>query len=260
MTGLLLAFRSNSAVSRWEGGSKAWTSVQASIRSLLRLLTSSLITASGNVSGSTVTDDRVDDALRLLPCFALALMIQLEGRMTAWNPRENQRQAARDSPLDSLETLEALLPATFSRRPGPQDSKSVEAHANAARLRRRKFLRRSSSNFEALQKSRSRNQEFPTEAERELKLSQNIDGSGDLYSRASPHLDDSGHVAPSNLASDLLRELQLRLGMFHRGIKISGCDEMLTLSGPVFAHCTGLLNTLNAQSAELERLRDTPMP
>ncbi|CAO1626951.1 unnamed protein product [Jaminaea pallidilutea] len=48
--------------------------------------------------------------------------------------------------------------------------------------------------------------------------------------------------------------------MFHRGIKLSGCDEMLTLSGPVFAHCTGLLNTLNAQSAELERLRDTPMP
>ncbi|CAO1636204.1 unnamed protein product [Sympodiomycopsis kandeliae] len=228
VTGLLLAFRSNSATTRWNGGAKAVASVQATLRSLLRILSASLLPAK-----NAATEQFIEEYLALLPCFSLALAHQLEGtqiqldRSTASTDREK------------YSTLAELLPARFRRTFGRP-------------RRATKFVSTPASHN-------------APEFVREYKLSQNIDNQADLSRRVKPVMDNQGRIYPTDLALDLLRELQTGLNEFHNGFESKELDgesdeQGPSLSGPQYAHCIGLLNTLSTHLTELERLRDVTIP
>lgn len=285
VTGLLLAFRSNSATSRWEGASKAWGGITATLRSLLRLLSTSLLQDCYADGVEPRIEDRVHDMLQLVPCFALATMLQLQGKAVDLKLDCNGAfEKGSTDPL-SVRTLLALLPDPYLNL-----FKAQETLSSKKRRQRRRRPSLSSASPSRLptgtgvhsSAQANRTSTFDpavsSEAEREIMLSQNIDASRELLCRARPRVDTSGRITPQELALDLLRVLQAELNAFHRGVTAAGLhlstegtaaggpssdlssSGEFRLAGPIFAHCTGLLNTLNMQVTELERLRDTPMP
>ncbi|CAO1622120.1 unnamed protein product [Parajaminaea phylloscopi] len=281
VTGLLLAFRSNSATSRWEGASKAWSTISATSRSLLRLLSTSLLQDAhilqtdqqgpkdndgGDDEAESVAavreHEEVVDLLRLVPCFALATMLQLQGETVDLS---DAAQASHHSEALSAQTLIALLPpsytASFQPPPPPVYANARYQRSRATMVPRMGSSRSSGTSSRRGSASSSTSLLDPlsfSEAERELKLSQNIDATKELLRRAKPQTDAAGRVAPQMIALDLLRALQAELNRFQQGI--GGARPEVRLTGPIFAHCIGLLNTLSSQLTELERLRDTPMP
>lgn len=299
VTGLLLAFRSNSATSRWESASKAWGSTIAASRSLLRLLSTSLYQSLGEESHGEATlkvQSRIDDFLRLIPCFSFALMLQLQGQPVDATVEQTQGNTdsikattavtATQSEALSATTLLALLPLSYTQslnlRKTSTDSTTVKSSRQLRPSLTVHLSSSSATNTGSTTPSSDRKsaakQVHISEAERELKLSQNIDASKELLRKAKPRTDHDGHVIPQELAMDLLRALQAELNQFHEGVtsspsaieaierksidapNINEPQHHLKLSGPIFAHSSGLLNTLEAQLTELERLRDTPMP
>lgn len=279
VTGLLLAFRSNSATSRWDGASRCWASIQAAERSLMRLLSVSLWhdVQAGREEGdddeekeTTQLEGHVDDFLRLFPSFALAVLVHLEASAPGGS---RQRSSSRSSskllwspstsdPEDvkaSKAALRSVLPTFFLR------SLDFSTSPSSSRLSRLP----SSSSSVASRHSHTKARGLSSEAERELNLSQNIDGPLDLLRRSAPHVDPlTGSIVPRNLPVDILREMQTGLVRFHQGVTATSSRQRsksqsrreVKLSGPVFAHSVGLLNTLSSQLTELERLRDTPIP
>lgn len=291
VTGLLLAFRSNSATSRWDGASRCWASIQAAERNLLRLLGVGLyhdlqsgqqqLNGGGDdrveeLGGAAAAEDEeemaqleayIDDFLRLLPSFALAVLVQLEAgplggrrsnsssRPPAWLPSSRDTADVQAS----KQALQSLLPASLRR--------SLDFSSSSSS---RPSKRRQSSSSSSLSTRTTSSATVKNEADREVKLSQNIDAPPDLLLRAQPFLDPlTGHVVPRNLPVDILRELQVGLVRFHQGVSArhgsrrrggGGHHREIKLSGPLYAHSIGLLNTLTSQLTELERLRDTPIP
>ncbi|KAF6767562.1 Bestrophin/UPF0187 [Kalmanozyma brasiliensis GHG001] len=87
VTGLLLAFRSNSAIERWSTARRKWSDVQATSRSLLRLLGASLL-AQGCEDPKSNEDfakrresrARVEATLATIPFFSISLMCEMRGR------------------------------------------------------------------------------------------------------------------------------------------------------------------------------------
>ena len=77
-----------------------------------------------------------------------------------------------------------------------------------------------------------------------------------------------GKNTSANAALFTLQILQKYLDEFSRGEplgnmpKANGAPDVLVpkLAGPIYAHSIGLLNSLNAQMTDLERVRDTPIP
>lgn len=249
--GLLLAFRSNSATTRWNSGAKAIATMQATLRSLLRILGSSLLPVL-----DPAAEQHVEEFLALIPCFSLALLHQLEGRRVSLRPSERGENAEEYPALDDPQLLSALLPRRFQetlthRRGSP----TVFPRRDDVRFARK------------------------PEHVREYNLSQNTDKRADLSARVQPLLDKHGRMYPSNLALDILRAMQTGLNELHRGVNgdewglettsfkdSSDAEEepssaqQISLSGPLFAHSIGLLNTLSMQLTELERLRDITIP
>lgn len=256
VSGLLLAFRSNSATTRWNSGAKAIATVQATSRSLLRILSTSLLPVLDESA-----QQHVEEYLSLIPCFSLALLHQLEGRRLRLSGRQSAHLGRRGStpPVDDPVLLSALLPDKILH--------PVTAHNKS---------RRSPTAPPTGDAKLARKPEYI----REYNLSQNIDGHADLTARGRPLKDTDGHIYPSNLALDILRELQIGLNDLHRGVNgdewglepafkdttppeaspSPSAHPHIALSGPLFAHSIGLLNTLSMQLTDLERLRDLAIP
>lgn len=247
VSGLLLAFRSNSATTRWNSGAKAFATVQGTSRSLLRILGTALLPVL-----DPAAEAHVVEFLSLIPCFSLAVLHQLEGRRV-----RVERDTREESPsLDDPRLLSSLLPGKFLNTLTHKRGFPWQTSDDARLTRKPEYVR-------------------------EAKLSQNIDKRSDLSARGKPRVDAHGHVYPSNLALDILRELQVGLNDLHRGVngdewglepafkdaasplgdEVPPTDHPhISLSGPLFAHSTGLLNTLSMQLTDLERLRDVTIP
>lgn len=88
VTGLLLAFRSNSAIDRWSTARRKWSDVQATSRSLLRLLAASLLSRSKTAGDESLEgfakhqseQARVEGLLATVPFFSISLMYEMRGR------------------------------------------------------------------------------------------------------------------------------------------------------------------------------------
>ncbi|SPO26444.1 uncharacterized protein UTRI_04033 [Ustilago trichophora] len=221
VTGLLLAFRSNSAIDRWSTARRKWSDVQSNSRSLLRLLSTSLLSSSSYTSSQPEslrefaqqqqTKSKVEATLATIPFFSISLMCQMRGRPLHLHPGAGSGQSLlRDD-------LVAVLPP------------SLVALANA-------------------QHGDPSLRATPDKAREEEKRKQ-------MANLNSPHLiQPLTHTSPSksNLALTSLVVLQQSLNSFH--------GDSSPLTGPVYAHSIGLLNGLNSHMTELERIRDTPIP
>lgn len=243
VTGLLLAFRSNSATASWTSASKGWSNIHATSRSLLRILSVPLLqNPDQDGSSQQALKQEVEALLRMIPAFNLALMHQLQGRTVSLHEPSSGRL---DRSVESPDLLRSLLPSSFTHRRARRSTETQETekpHVEAE---------------VALSQA-----EEPT---RELLLSQNLDGIASLRKRAEAQVDSLGLIEPSNLASDILRAMQASLDGLHNGLVKSQKGQSPsrqepTLSAPVFGHLIGLLNSCHNDMTELERLRDTPMP
>lgn len=264
-------------------------------------------------AGIAAVEAELSDLLTLVPCFSLALLHQLSGRWLAlpsssWNLQRRRGETGGHSArtdaaaatcwnavLDSEEegatidiedpaTLYAMLPPRLARRLAARtlsrQGSKAERSPPATTERGRRTQRQGggaphSASASASEPSPTSELDLSThpESEREEKLGQNIDDVEDLARRAALVVDTRERVHPSNLAAEVLAEMQAALSRLHVG----ACQEedpgrrtrtrqphtqlqQPKMPAPLFAHCTGLLNTLSADLTEVERLRDTPMP
>ncbi|EPQ26940.1 uncharacterized protein PFL1_05574 [Pseudozyma flocculosa PF-1] len=253
VTGMLLAFRSNSAMDRWNTGRRKWAEMQATSRSLVRLLAAALIpmdaeepmTAlpNGEKKDAAPTYDdaarrSVDELLALIPFFGIALMYQLRGE-----PIQQWRRRFRTSP-DILDRLPARLLESFEELRSPRN------FGTPGQPRRGGVATKSG------------------ERKREIDMLNN-DPPASLRHRSRPARDGEGRILSNHCALSTLVHLQGKLDRFHgeagqaQSSKSTAGDATARapkLSGPVYAHSIGLLNSISSQMAELERVRDTPIP
>ena len=222
VTGLLLAFRSNSAIERWSTARRKWSDVQATSRSLLRLLSASLLAASAKemVAGASSIRDfaerqetrrRVEATLATVPFFSISLMYEMRGRALHLST-ERQQSLLR---AELIEVLPPALIALSNRQHAEHSPSEPTVHGSASDQEKRKQLANLNSPHTLQQQPRRPSSTTP------------------------------------NLALTSLVLLQQSLDAFH-------ADSQLT--GPVYAHSIGLLNSLSAHMTELERVRDTPIP
>lgn len=133
VTGLLLAFRSNSAIERWSTARRKWSDVQATSRSLLRLLSASLL-ASGTTmvpAAASVRDfaekqekrRRAEATLATIPFFSISLMCEMRGRALHLSPGGEQSLLR----SDLVEVLPPALIALANRHHGNHSSASNDS-------------------------------------------------------------------------------------------------------------------------------------
>ncbi|PWN20868.1 hypothetical protein BCV69DRAFT_282387 [Microstroma glucosiphilum] len=249
VSSLLLAFRSNSALARWDAAAKHWTGVKSASSSLLRILAGGLPEldmeelsendepdADYKQLGELREETDLQSLLRLVPCFCLALFHQLEGARLELEGEERgyggqgrrSHQAADAKHVGrvdygSPQELYALLPEGF-------------VHRMWQRQRRRNRRRTCSpadteiGNGGADEEHDAVSLSQSTEARREALLSQNVDEAQELAekalhkSRHSPAaLTASGQgetdvLRPDDLAGDMMREMQWLLGRLNGGL------------------------------------------
>ncbi|KAN0065149.1 hypothetical protein ACQY0O_001646 [Thecaphora frezii] len=242
VTGMLLAFRSNSAMDRWNTGRHKWAEVQATSRSLVRLLSTSLPSPRAtsdepeNAQARLECQREVEEVLALVPFFNVALMYQLRGEPIL--PRSGF--AIGEAILIHLppQLLKAFciindLPA----RDLPSEEKDMGGAANKSAEIRRGFAMLNTDRPETLRK------------------------------RSQPLRDGCDRIVTAHCALATLMHLQSKLDRFHaEGQSQPAASStrprppLPKLTGPIYAHCIGLLNSLSSQMAELERVRDTPIP
>lgn len=216
VTGLLLAFRSNSAIDRWSTARRKWSDVQATSRSLLRLLGASLLSGSQLRGAESIQDfanqqsqrTETQATLATIPFFSISLMCEMRGRSMELLPTDTPSLLRNDL----IETFPPALVAAANRRHQP-------ASASPQRS---------------------------TETEKRKQI-ENLN---------SPHIIrpppfGSSTSSSPNLAFSSLVHIQQSLDAFH---------STSLLSGPVYAHSIGLVNSLTSHMTELERIRDTPIP
>ncbi|TKY84832.1 hypothetical protein EX895_005912 [Sporisorium graminicola] len=222
VTGLLLAFRSNSAIERWSTARRKWSDVQATSRSLLRLLSASLLPHSTTETvpdAASVRDfaekqekrRNAEATLATIPFFSISLMCEMRGLVLHLSPGREQSLLR----TDLVEMLPPALIALAKRHHG-EDPTQANGCDTASNQEKRKQLK-------------------------------NLN---------SPHvIKDSTHSTHtstnSNLALISLVLLQQSLDTLH---------SRSQLTSPVYAHSIGLLNSLSTHMTELERVRDTPIP
>ncbi|KAK0529631.1 hypothetical protein OC834_003608 [Tilletia horrida] len=286
--GLLLAFRSNASAGRWDASRKAWTEIHGQARVLIRMLsTAPTIKPPPEEFGIDPTPalQKQREVLRLSAAFALAVAIQLFGVRIPY-PAELRLD---DDSVERVELLAlySLLPhglyaedKSGLRQVVPSSNLSSGESLDKLRsgLRRRR-ARKESSSSSSSSRHKSNNKEFSEEA-REKKLLHDADDA-DFLTAILPR---SKTLAPSNVALDILTELQLRLDQMYtvsqqpstpatptsapsseanggeEGRKTANITAQLSLAAPLYAHSTGALNTLSARLTELEAIRDTTTP
>ncbi|CBQ73654.1 conserved hypothetical protein [Sporisorium reilianum SRZ2] len=224
VTGLLLAFRSNSAIERWSTARRKWSDVQATSRSLLRLLSASLL-AHGRtemVPGAASVRDfaekqerrrKAEATLATIPFFSITLMCEMRGRALHLSPGREQSLLR----TDLVDVLPPSLIAIASRHHG-DDSSETNENDTASDQEKRKQLANLNSPHTF---------------------------------REAAHATHRSDSSTANLALTSLVLLQQALDSLH---------STSQLASPVYAHSIGLLNGLSSHMTELERVRDTPIP
>ncbi|ETS60000.1 hypothetical protein PaG_05991 [Moesziomyces aphidis] len=231
VTGLLLAFRSNSAIDRWSTARRKWSDVQATSRSLLRLLSASLLGGNDAVAPVSNRDfarnqasrAHVEATLATVPFFSISLMYEMRARSLELS--SGRSSLVRSDLIDALPP--AIIAATHRHRCSIPSANEADKAAE-------------------VEKSR---------------LMQNTASPHALRPRARSARDTHGGVISTNLALTALVVLQQSLDALHRGSPShrNGAGEGL-LSSPVYAHSIGLVNALSGHMTDLERIRDTPIP
>lgn len=234
VTGLLLAFRSNSAIDRWSTARRKWSDVQATSRSLLRLLSTSLLPQLRNDEEMGTLEQfaekqskqaKVEATLATIPFFSISLMCQMRGLALPIPPSTTLSTTSSNAQQNLLrgDLLDRLPPALIALANVQPSDPTAQPPANKA-----------------------------GETERQKQL-QNLN---------SPHIIHPPtriHPTSTNLALTSLVLLQQNLNAFH-GAAAQQSQSSASLSGPVYAHSIGLLNGLSGHMTELERVRDTPIP
>lgn len=221
VTGLLLAFRSNSAIERWSTARRKWSDVQATSRSLLRLLGASLLSRPQAQGTDSLQDfanqqsqrTQTQATLATIPFFSISLMCEMRGRSMELFPSDSPSLLR----TDLIETLPpALVAAANQRREQPSSSSPQRS----------------------------------TETEKRKQL-ENLNSSHTFQSPPSSTHSSSSSSSSPNLAFSSLVHIQQSLDAFH---------SASLLTGPVYAHSIALVNSLTSHMTELERIRDTPIP
>ncbi|KAJ1023918.1 hypothetical protein NDA13_004752 [Ustilago tritici] len=220
VTGLLLAFRSNSAIDRWSTARRKWSDVQATSRSLLRLLAPTLLSQPLSRGTETMKDfvhhqskqKETQATLATIPFFSISLMYEMRGRSMELFPTESP-SLLRD---DLIESLPPALVAAAHRQQQPSSASSSPLRS--------------------------------AETEKQKQIA-NLNSPRTIRPPLPSHA-TSGNSSP-NLALSSLLHLQQSLDAFH---------PTSLLTSPVYAHSIGLVNSLTSHMTELERVRDTPIP
>nr|CDI54074.1 conserved hypothetical protein [Melanopsichium pennsylvanicum 4] len=209
---------------RWSTARRKWSDVLATSRSLLRLLSPSLLSAplQGNDDNTAATKSLADFAqaqgrrreaeatLASIPFFSISLMHEMRGIPLSLRSSSSELTGLLRDDLISL--LPPALVAAVNRQ-------NADPAARTS----------------------------PNKASEEEKRKQ-------MANLNSPHIIQSlahSNASSVNLALASLVLLQQHLDHFH---------ESTVLSGPIYAHSIGLVNSLSLHMTELERVRDTPIP
>lgn len=131
VTGLLLAFRSNSAIDRWSTARRKWSDVQATSRSLLRLLSASLLYDSERLSPDSLdafaekqsSKAKVDATIATIPFFSISLMYEMRGRSLELTP--GRRSLLRSDLVDVLPP-KLLAATTYQQASSPTERTAKE--------------------------------------------------------------------------------------------------------------------------------------
>lgn len=225
VTGLLLAFRSNSAIGRWSAARSKWSDVHATSRSLLRLLSASLLTAPNETKTASATSlndfarkkdetSKVQEILATVPFFSISLMCEMRGRALYVSSGPGQQSLLRSDLVDVLPPSLLAL-ANRHRGDGPDTTDGLDT---------------------------------ARDAEKRQQIA-NLNSAHTM--RRCPGPSASSRSSDKNLALISLVILQRSLDTLH---------SSSLLASPVYAHCIGLLNSLSSHTTELERIRDTPIP
>ena len=229
VTGLLLAFRSNSAIDRWSTARRKWSDVQATSRSLLRLLSASLLARVDVASPPDTVQEfavrqadqaKVEATLATIPFFSISLMYEMRGRRLELVHGSNPSLLR----SDLIAALPPALVAAANRRHSDAPQRTADSKQ--------------------------------TEHEKRRQM-QNIDSPHIIRPLTRSARDEHGSTVSTNLALSALVLLQQSIDGFHAKPATS---STAWLSGPVYAHSIGLLNSLSVHMTELERIRDTPIP
>lgn len=249
VSSLILAFRSNSALARWDAAAKHWTGVKSASSSLLRILAGGL--PERDIGELSEDDEPAGDykqvqdmqeetdsqsLLRLVPCFCLALFHQLEGtrlELEGVRTLEGQRFLRVDQTTDTKQIgrvdyaspgeLYALVPDCFVQRRWRRtlrfDRRRIKPSSGITHREPQTYGERDAASL-----SQS------AEAKREALLSQNVDEAQELAEKAHCEPRDmqtpvlgSGQgkalvLRPDNFAAEILRDMQWLLGRLNEGL------------------------------------------